>query len=81
MRTGVAVELRKTKKRYIILGAIGLILIAGLVYFFEFTNVGYFATVQFRGYNEIQDKVYVDADFPSSDTEILSVLSEAAAKA
>jgi hypothetical protein len=65
------------KKRHIIMGAIGLVLITGLVYFFGFTSVGYFVTIQFRGYDEIRDKVYVDAGFPISNTEILSVLSEA----
>ncbi|MCL2082721.1 MAG: hypothetical protein FWH04_05765 [Oscillospiraceae bacterium] len=69
--------MKKLKKKHIIAGIIVLILLVGVGYFFRFTNIGYFVTVQHRGFNEIQDRVYLDADYPSGDMEVLSALEDA----
>lgn len=67
----------KLKRKHIVTGTVIILLIAAVVYFLEFTSIGYMATIQFRGFDEIQDNVYLDNDYQDDVSEILNVINEA----
>lgn len=72
----MVMNIKKLKRKHIIIGTISFLLIGCFVYVLAFTSVGYFATIQFRGFSKIQDNIYLDVDYPSDSIEILSVIGE-----
>ncbi len=66
----------KLKRKYIVIGSVIFLLIIGIIYFLVFTSVGYVATIQFRGFTEVQDNIYIDDNY-NGNTDVLSIISQA----
>lgn len=67
----------KLKRKRIISGIIILILISAVIYFLEFTQFGYLATIQYRGFKQIQENIYIDKEYQGDDTEPISIINKA----
>lgn len=63
-------------KRKIIISFI-VILVLGIIYSIEFTSVGYLMTIQFRGFKEIDSKVYLDKHFQGNTEAVEDIIKEA----
>lgn len=54
-----------------------LLLAAALVYFFQFTTIGYRITVPLRGFDALQGNVYVDRAYAGDRTELNDIVKQA----
>lgn len=70
----------RLRRKHILIGIILIFLILLAFYFIGFTGIGYMSTIQFRGFTQIQDNVYIDQSYQKDSAEILSIIDEAKAR-
>ena len=70
-------SMKKIKRKHKIIGAFTIILIAFVIYFIQFTSLGYKITVPLRGYIKVKDNIYIDKDFKGDKSNVLSIIAEA----
>lgn len=69
--------MKKIKLRSIVVATIALIILFIGIYYIQFTSLGYFATVQLRGYTQVKDNIYLDNSFNGDSSNVLSIIEEA----
>lgn len=69
--------MKKVKKKHIIIATIAFMLILIGIFFIQFTSLGYKMTVPLHGYTQVKDNIYIDKDFNSDSSKVLSIIDEA----
>lgn len=67
----------KFRRKRFASGIIIILFISTVIYLLEFTKFGYFATIQYRGFEQIQENIYVDNEYQVDGTELISILNGA----
>jgi hypothetical protein len=67
----------KKRKKYVFSALVISLFCAGLVWLFQFTSVGWLFTIQFRGYTEKADRIFINSDFQHSKDEVMEILESA----
>jgi len=68
---------KKIKKRYIVLIAVVMVIVASIVFFVQFTALGYRMTVPVRSFSELAPNVYISENYKDDLTEAGKIVDEA----
>ena len=69
--------IRRYKKKYIALIAVFVVIIAAIVFFVQFTSIGFRMTVPLRSFTEAVPNVYIHEGFTRDMTEVLHIVGVA----